>query len=582
MALPKISLTSPAIARFIAVLSIVLVFGYAVHYIFQKRAAFELNRARKECLSKLDSILVFINSDTLRFQDTALRKKRDEWRLDTLQKKHSFSLSIDSLMQVPPAVVQASPSGHYFQTLDSLSLDSLSWDAITVINPDSKKEGYSHQKIAQYDVLRRLFKNNWKELQHGDRIQFDYSIFHNDSVNAPVCSYVALDTSRKFLVQVSYKLGDAKVTVDASRQLMYTKITPFGINWGEVLATAFPVTFTLFFLWLLATIFSGNRQKRLDAALNNSPNAIAVINTDGTVVYTNATFRQWKQEPAEDMQIRDLSNYPGFDKTWSNLLQDIKLQVRDPSVSYWSQMGKKAVQTNLRYDADSGLIISIDTDLSDIVDKWEGLRHSLKNHIIPVGDRLTWLLKYNLNEEEATALIKRSIASIDEAGLLIENLGYDVFQKATPEDYKLIPLDICFTIQDLIEKVFKNSALTYNVNIENQIPESCRIMGSEYMVKLLFENVLFNAIQSCERAGVSDGHIVIRARLSDVAYWEIEVEDNGDLPKGSFEQLLRNAGGIGLSIIQKAVQQLGGQCLGFSVHENQTKSFLFTLKKAPL
>jgi PAS domain-containing protein len=568
----------PVTSLFIALISSFMILGYGLHYISQKHAEYALAQARKDCIFKLDSALLVINSASPRLLTEKLREMKAKWEKDSTQNTtYFFSLSIDSLVNVPDLVRQQAPGTHYFQAPE----DSLYKDAISVINPNKEKEGYTHQSMAQYDVLRRLFSKNWTDLMSYTRVRYDYSIFLNDTLSAPICSYVALDTTRRFLVQVSYKPGNHKLPVDVGAKLMYTKKMLLGIHWERALSSVFPFTLAVVFLWLMATIYSGIRQKRLNAALNNSPNAIAVINRDGKIVYTNTTFRLWYNQNTEGILIHDFSTNPRFKQFWDRLNNDIAAESPAPSISYWSKAGKKALQTDLSFDKQSRLIVSIDTDVSDMVNRWEGIQHSIKNQIIPLKDRLSWVFQYNYISDEGYPLIKRSLASIDEVALLVKNLSFSIFQKTHQED-AMTSLNLSELTNNLLAQTFNRTVLTYDVTIKNQLPSGCQVSGVEYILKLALENILYNAIQSCQRVQ-KQGYITINARLYDAMYWEVSVVDNGDPPGGTFEQLLRNSQGIGLSIIQSAVQQLGGRCIGFAMHdESLTKSFSFTLNKAVL
>ncbi len=204
--------------------------------------------------------------------------------------------------------------------------------------------------------------------------------------------------------------------------------------------------------------------------------------------------------------------------------------------------------------------------------------HDLRNPLTSIS-LATYMLKKSLLKEGIGA--GESHKYLERINTKIEDLD-DLLVQVVQEDRNLVFQDI--KLKPMAEKTLQNMqplAELSNTVLVNHIPEELMANADAYMLNLIFQNLISNAINYTEKGTVTVGG----AKLKESAFIECWVRDTGvgikpeSLGKifEKFETSSKKGGlGLGLVIVKKFVEANKGQItVGSKVGSGTT--FRFTL-----
>jgi PAS domain S-box-containing protein len=216
------------------------------------------------------------------------------------------------------------------------------------------------------------------------------------------------------------------------------------------------------------------------------------------------------------------------------------------------------------------------------------LAHDIKN---PLTMPLTMLpiLRDKVDDEKQKEILDASYQSVKKIKSLID----DTLELSHLDDsYNGLNTQEVF-LSDLVEKVFdenKNLLIEHGFEVEKNFDENLKILGDEFQVKEVFNNLISNAVKYTPDN--KRGRICLDA-FSDGEYVRFAVSDNGmgldsECMKHVFDKFYKNgkpregmdSTGLGLSLCKNIVEKHGGKIWAESPGPGKGCTFYFTLRKS--
>lgn len=182
------------------------------------------------------------------------------------------------------------------------------------------------------------------------------------------------------------------------------------------------------------------------------------------------------------------------------------------------------------------------------------------------------------------------LARINSAAGRLDALITDVlsFSRVSMEEAELQPVNLDLLLKDLVEQYPQFQEAAVNIHIQGPLPV---VLGNSVLLTQVFSNLMGNALKFFPPGG--EPRVTVRAENVDRSHRvRVWVEDNGiGIPPehrqkifGLFQRLHRPeeyAGtGVGLAIMKKAVERMGGM-VGVESEVHQGSRFWFELDAAP-
>ena len=193
-----------------------------------------------------------------------------------------------------------------------------------------------------------------------------------------------------------------------------------------------------------------------------------------------------------------------------------------------------------------------------------GVAHELNNPLsVVVGHALM------LREEVSDPDILRRIGKISDAAERCARIVKSFLAMAREQPARLAPLDLCETLETAVEAL-RHGASGLNSSVEIAVPRDLpRILGDADQITQVFINLVCNADQAMETAGI-EGRIEISAKFDEPARMvEIRVSDRGpgvpkEIRSRIFDPLFttKDVGkgtGLGLAFCHRVVTAHNGQ-----------------------
>ncbi len=177
---------------------------------------------------------------------------------------------------------------------------------------------------------------------------------------------------------------------------------------------------------------------------------------------------------------------------------------------------------------------------------------------------------------------RRFLERIDASAQRMDQLIQDVlnFSKVSRDELTLEPVNLDALAREVIEMYPNLSAGNANIRIEGQLPV---VLGNEAALTQCLSNLLGNALKFA-RPNVAP-EICVRAELTE-GRARIYIDDNGvGIPEPLHERIFElfqrgsqstEGTGIGLAIVKKSVERMGGR-VGLTSVPGQGSSFWFDL-----
>jgi signal transduction histidine kinase len=205
--------------------------------------------------------------------------------------------------------------------------------------------------------------------------------------------------------------------------------------------------------------------------------------------------------------------------------------------------------------------------------------HDLKTPLRSIDALSTWLKEdyihcMDTNGKERLDLIRSNVEKIDT--LINGILEYSTISKNQVDTYDV-------DLDKLVENTIGMIDVPNHIKIvkNDNFPT---IKGDKYRLQQLFQNLIVNAIKYNDK---EKGLVEIGFENAN-KFWEFYVRDNGKgIDKKYFKKIFKpfekldtntNATGIGLSLVKKIVDALGG-IIWLESEKNKGTTFYFTLKK---
>lgn len=157
------------------------------------------------------------------------------------------------------------------------------------------------------------------------------------------------------------------------------------------------------------------------------------------------------------------------------------------------------------------------------------------------------------------------------------------YSQIVRSEFPLTTVDVEKLLGEIIESYPTFQNLDSKIELEGPIP---KVLGNEAFLTQCLANLIGNAIKFVA-PGVKP-HVRIRAEMSD-RHVRIYVQDNGiGIPPGNHEKIfailqrlskIYEGTGIGLAIVKKAAERMGGQ-VGFESEPDRGSTFWIELKRA--
>jgi signal transduction histidine kinase len=214
------------------------------------------------------------------------------------------------------------------------------------------------------------------------------------------------------------------------------------------------------------------------------------------------------------------------------------------------------------------------------------ISHDLRG---PIGTSTTLLNILNensteLSTEERNKLMKTIGISVGSTFNLIENLLYwskNRMRNLKTEKYRVYP----YTIADMVITGINNTIFTKDIKIQNDILKEIEILTCEDILKIIFRNLLTNAIKFTSRNGMiriwsetesnilkihftDNGEGMTKSTLSTIFDSKIIKSTQGTESEGG--------SGLGLMITSELTEQIGGALTAKSIL-GQGSTFTVTL-----
>jgi two-component system CheB/CheR fusion protein len=180
------------------------------------------------------------------------------------------------------------------------------------------------------------------------------------------------------------------------------------------------------------------------------------------------------------------------------------------------------------------------------------------------------------------------LTRIEHAGSRLDRLIQDVltYSRISRSEVKLVPLDLDRLLHDVLQQYPMLQPPAAEIVVQGPLP---RVLAEESSATQCFSNLLGNAVKFVPRD--RQPRIVIRAEMVD-ARVRVWIEDNGiGIARGDHERIFSmfervdSAGryegtGIGLAIVRKAIERMGGQ-VGLESEPGHGSRFWLEFQPAP-
>lgn len=493
-------------------------------------------------------------------------------------KKDSLYLSVDSLM-VQHVVKQDSSVWVYNYHNISIDKQVLSrgteiYDAKYIANNKKEFSGRTHNQTGYLLILQTAIQllrsaapdTAWRKQSTKPQF-FNANLSINDAIINQRVSLIGLDTTGKYLIQLSSRMPDATYDNHNNQisvaQSIYNLFRRFlSISWLLLLTTI--VTLALY----RRNVVLSTRAHRWLASLNKATCAIAIADRHGRLTYVNETFSQWnRNENVVGADLRQLPQHPQMDQLLKNA------QHRPGKTEYYSAvLGTKSVHGSITYDIDNESFIMVDTDVSALRNMYDGELHSLKNLIKQVRELNARIILGEVpvqDTEKVLEVLKSNNHTLEKALLMYENHRGALAESNSSD---LIRYDLELGLDNIVQW-FNSLTVPLNIDIEIDVP-GLEIIGTINGIELIFHNAIFNAIQAIKVVEDQQKRkfISIKARRQG-QHVIVEVIDNGQPlpPEHEIDTLIECSGGYGLRIIRWEIEKIDGQLIGFRTYPDGTK-----------
>ena len=277
-------------------------------------------------------------------------------------------------------------------------------------------------------------------------------------------------------------------------------------------------------------------QLLMNNILDSLPNAMwVIINDNGSILIQNASSRS----------INELLNNIDFSKKESE-----------------STYNQKDYLINITFHQSHSIVIATaitqhkrSQRLAHMGQVAAHLAHEIKNPIGSVSLYASTLLKkVDLSSKPIVLEIKKSIWRV--VRIIDTTLRFTQGIKANKQDFKL--LELKSDILDAISNYTYSKDIEFNINFEN-----INICADKELISLLFQNLIFNAIDAIEEDDNEKGHVDIyhyinnNINIFEVYDSGIEIKDENILFE-AFETTKLKGNGLGLSLVKQIVDAHGG------------------------
>ncbi|HFA49795.1 MAG TPA: GHKL domain-containing protein [Bacteroidetes bacterium] len=543
---------------------------------------------REKIMPLIDTSIVKYGYITEGVYDTLNEIKR---KTKPVHDSYYFSVSVDSLVVLQPDSNLLKLNYYYINPIDSLA-----YDAEMKLNPKYRHIKVNHQNVSQYKILRKALKF----LEKDSMPIFNYTEIINDTLYAPIISYITKSVDQKYLVQASYKKNKKeKQTYPVMRALIRSPIIKDkDLDWLIYIALFLSVVFFLFFrnvdkknkelLRVNKELEDSKKELNIQkmeseqylAALDKAPCGIVIADVNGIIKKCNQTFIEWNGgEDVVGRKIQDVTHVLDFMSLWNSLKRKVANKDNTP-IKYFSSLKEKSTHTSISYDIDTNSVICIEADVTSLANNYDNIRHNVKNYLDKIHDVLNAAFlngKQKISQAKLFGVINSALVTLSRAKLLLENLGSELSDNSKSEN----GFDICWLVNELITFYFKDTVFVLNVNISNELYH-IQIDASQDAIRLVLQNLILNSIAACEESSNRDNKIIIRVAEEYESHCLIEILDNGKplADYDVFNKMVDKSQGMGLKIIKRTIEQQGGECIGFvQPIESGFKSFQFKLMK---
>jgi len=360
-----------------------------------------------------------------------------------------------------------------------------------------------------------------------------------------------------------------------------------------------------------------------DDILRHLSSGLLSVDNLGNIIYFNKAAEEilgYNEKDIRDKKFTDVFfvRMPEFAEKLSETLESEKMHSRH-ELSVTSLKGKKfpiGMSTSILIDKDGskrGLIaifqdltgakkieeqMRIKDRLAAVGELSAGIAHEIRNPLASISGSVEVLkgeLKLAGENQKLMELILKESSRLN--SILKEFLQYAKIKRTS-----LSKVDLVFIINEAVEIVKKHPSFREGIKIEKEFEEKhLWVWGEENQIKQLFLNLLVNGLEAMEEKG--ERLALVRKSLKQIKefYFEDEIDeeerdwipiaviDNGKgMNKDQKEKLFwpfysskKNGTGLGLPIVQRLVNNLGGK-IEFTSEVGKGSAFVVYFKKHKL
>ncbi|MCB9295213.1 MAG: HAMP domain-containing histidine kinase [Lewinellaceae bacterium] len=343
-------------------------------------------------------------------------------------------------------------------------------------------------------------------------------------------------------------------------------------------AIALPVVFGIMFLTIGLLFLNLTRQQRksekanieirkqaaklteFEAIINSSHTAIAVMDSDSTITWTNKTYDEWYGGGYKGRKLLEESSYKSIDSVIRKCLKEGVAKYRN-SGSRNGPFITSSITLSKYGDGDNAKIIFVASNITEILSIYEAVGHDLKSTFTAPRSDADLLIRYydKLNDHER----KNLTMSIHSGIIASESMALSLVRwakyKGRNSGGERVTFKLYDRFKDMLENIYQPTFQHAGVTVHLIGNVNPAIHADRGAFEAVFRNLISNALKAMEESSRKELTISISEK-NDKAV--IKITDTGcGIPlhrQSNFLEEKNTFQGSGLYIAKRFSMELGG------------------------
>jgi PAS domain-containing protein/two-component sensor histidine kinase len=344
-------------------------------------------------------------------------------------------------------------------------------------------------------------------------------------------------------------------------------------------AIAFPIVFGIMFFMIGLLFLNLIRQQResekanieirkqasklteFEAIINASHTAIAVMDRDSTITWTNGTYDKWYGGGYKGKKLSDESTYKSIDSVIKKCLEEGGTKYRN-SGNRNGPFISSSITLSRYGNGDNAKIIFVASNITEILTIYEAVGHDLKSTFTAPRSDADLLIRYynNLNTDERKNLALKIHGGIVASESMALSLVRWAKYKGRNSDGERITFKLFDRFKDILENIYKPTFQHSGVKVQLLGNVNPAIHADRGAFEAVFRNLISNALKAMEKSSRKELTISILENNNDQAV--IKIKDTGcGIPphrQSNFLEEKNTFQGSGLFIAKRFAMELGG------------------------